>query len=121
MHRLPLAALALGAMVGLSACADGKLTPTGSAAVSAGVTLAGAAAAQNKDVAAVVAGGQLFCQASGTVLALLDATGKPSSVIGKAAPVVAEACKAISAVAVPVPPPPNAGAVPAVVPPVQVL
>lgn len=111
--------LAVGTV--LSACANGQLTPAGQAAVGAGVTLASVAAAQNKDVAAVVAGGQLFCAGTAGVFALLAADAKPSSVIGQTAPAVATACKAVDAIAVPVSPPANAGAVPAIVPPVPIL
>lgn len=117
MRRIP----ALAALCLLAGCAGGQVTPEGQAAITAGVTLASAAAAQNKSVAAAVAGGQLFCKDSGFVFALLAADGKTSSVIGKTAPAVAAACQAVSAIAVPVPPPSNPGAALAIVPPVPIL
>ena len=114
--RAGLQILALLLAAPLAACgADGQLTPAGKAAVSTAVTLAEAMAAQNATVAAVVEGGQLFCRGSIGIVALLKAGQQPTSVIGRGAGLVADACATIGAV--PVSPPPNPGAVPVVVAP----
>jgi len=103
----------------LTACADGKLTPGGQAAVTAAVTLAGVAASQNSTVASLVTGGQLFCKGAGGIVALLKAGQQPTSVIGRSAGLVAEACADIGAI--PVPPPPDPAATPVAVAPAKGL
>lgn len=97
----------------LSACAaDGRATPEAQAAITAGVTVAAIAAAHNKDVATVVAEGQLYCRTATGILALVKPNLDPTSVIGRSSDMVAWACQGLAGV--PVPPPANPGAVPAV-------
>lgn len=103
----------------LAACAGGQITPAGQAAITTGVaaavTLAQAAAAENKTVAQVLAGGQLVCQAGPAVYAVLAANGKTSSVIDQTSTAVASACKGLAPNAVPIPAPAGAETIPAVV------
>ncbi len=103
-------ALAGLALLGLSACAGGQLTPAGTAAVNT-----------------AIADGQQFCavaQSPGltTIVRLVAAsTGVPVTVTDKAADVVAATCPVIAGIkSFPVSPPPAPATVPIVAVPVTV-
>lgn len=94
--------MVLGATILLSACAGGQLTPAGSAAIVTAApavqTLAGLAAANNKQIADVISQGQLFCQSGAGLVAVVGALSSPSSVIGQLDATVAKACPIINGV-----------------------
>jgi hypothetical protein len=106
----------LAAVVALSACQT-PTNPIAVAAIGDATTLAGVAAANNTTVAQIVSDGQLFCSGASGIFAVLSGLTSPTSVVGKAAPVVANVCKSVDAIAVPVSPPDAAAAVPVVVVP----
>jgi hypothetical protein len=78
-------------------------------AVAALLALSACTAAQ---VQSAVTTSQLFCQTSQAVVAIVDTTGKPVSVIGQTAQAVAAICAAVNAV--PVSPPASPAAAPVV-------
>lgn len=73
------------------------------------LALSGCTAAQIQSAATT---GQLFCQTSQAVVAIVDTTGKPVSVIGQTAQAVAALCAAVDAI--PVSPPASPAAAPQV-------
>ena len=78
-------------------------------AVAALLALSGCTAAQ---INSAVTTGQLFCQTSAAVVAIVDTTGKPVSVIGQTAQAVNAYCAAVNAV--PVSPPASPASAPVV-------
>jgi hypothetical protein len=96
-------AIVLGlACLSLAACHNGQLTPNGQAAVTtatpAAQTLATLAAANNKTINQIVAGGQLFCQSEAGLIGVVGSLAKPTSVVGISAEAVALACPVINGI-----------------------
>jgi hypothetical protein len=120
-------AFAGACLLGLTACISACTTPTtpsptGQAAISAGITLASVAAANNTTAASLIGKGQIICNDGGALFSLAGSLLSPATVAGQAAADVAQACKAISAVAVPqaLPAGVNPAAVPVVIAPAAV-
>jgi hypothetical protein len=104
------------AALALAAC-QAPTNPIAVAAIGDATTLAGVAAANNTTVAQIVSDGQLFCSGASGIFAVLSGVKVPSSVIGQSSAVVANVCKSVDAIAVPVSPPAAAAAVPVAVVP----
>ncbi len=117
--RNPLAGALLGCL--LWGCGPATLTPAARTALESRITLAHVAVESDRTVAAIVAGGQLFCAADGYVFAVLAADAAPSSVTGQKREVVARSCDAVSPAAMPVPAPADPALVPTIEPHVPLL
>jgi len=114
IHRLCLALLYV--LPAVTGCGGDTLSPVARTALVSRITLAHVAVESSRTVPAIVADGQLFCEADGHVFAVLAADAEPSSVTGQPAAAVARACAVVGPNGVPVPPPSDPANVPSVVP-----
>ena len=95
--------LIIGSLLALGACSStATVSPTTAATIATATpavqTLATLAASQNKTINQIVTEGQLFCQSSAGLIAVVGALSSPSSVIGVADTVVAKACPVINGI-----------------------
>jgi hypothetical protein len=127
MTRILIILTSLVAILGMGGQCTQQQQQTSTSTV---VTLAGLAAANNRTVAGIVVGGQLFCQKNGGTINDVVAVAAPiagalmpqwASVINVGAGVVASTCASIDAIPVPPPTTVPLASVPVVVTPAAVV